>query len=326
MSSLPVSKTGILPSPSSASAPSTPSKESLGAASAARALLIRKLEEIVVLTRESTNADGVAIALRENGRFFCRASVGFAPEPGIVVEPGQGVCGRCIIDARVLVCQDLAGDIKSTVAAPIIVGDEIEGLLAAFSFQTGAFSSEHIDLVSRIAVDVGNQVASPETIHLVPRGPVSILDDPRADVVAVDDLSLSSREKHLEVLEAVTAPAFPAAKVDPSTENDNSRPETIPFRFLGYDESAPAEPEVAPTQSELLGEYLSKWDIVVIFGAILIAMLALSFWLNHKRASQPYVAPYTPQHVETQATPQNAQTIPNGSEALKKNPSHAKVR
>ena len=100
----------------------------------ARTLLQRKLEEIVVLTRESTNADGVAVALRENGHFYCRASQGFAPEPGVIVEPGQGVCGRCIIDARVLVCQDLSGDVKSAVAAPVIVGDEIEGLLAAFSF------------------------------------------------------------------------------------------------------------------------------------------------------------------------------------------------
>jgi len=54
----------------------------------ARTLLQRKLEEIVVLTRESTNADGVAVALRENGHFYCRASQGFAPEPGVIVEPG----------------------------------------------------------------------------------------------------------------------------------------------------------------------------------------------------------------------------------------------
>jgi protein TonB len=295
MSSLPVRKTGAFPSAGEVTVPLPPLKEKelANAAAAARSLLQRKLEEIVVLTRESTNADGVAVALRENGKFLCKASQGYAPEPGIVVEPGQGVCGRCIIDARVLVCQDLSGDVKSAVAAPVIVGDEIEGLLASFSFRTAAFTSEHIDLVSRVAVDIGNMVASPDTIHLVPRDPVSILDDPRVDVIAIDEEDPSAREKHLEVLDAVTTPAISTAST--AQESTVAHRSSLPFRFMGYDESAPPEPEALPATDELLGEYLSKWDIAVIFGAVLIAMLAFSLWLHHKRASQPYVAPYTSQ-------------------------------
>ena len=303
MSSLPVSKTGTLSPAGGKSVPSPSTKELSPAESMARTLLQRKLEEIVVLTRESTNADGVAVALRENGHFYCRASQGFAPEPGVIVEPGQGVCGRCIIDARVLVCQDLSGDVKSAVAAPVIVGDEIEGLLAAFSFQPGAFTAEHIDLVSRIAVDVGNQVASPEAIHLVPRDPVSILNSPHIDVVAVDP-AIASREKHLEVLQAVTAPGVPPSTPKESAATVSERP----FHFLGYDEAAPIEPEPEPLPADqLLGEYLSKSDIAVIFGAILIAMLAISLYVHHKRSSQPYVAPYTPDSVETRPAPSTAQ-------------------
>jgi TonB family protein len=272
-----------------------------------RALLQRKLEEFVVLTRESTSSDGVAVALREDGKFVCRASQGFAPEPGVVVEPGQGVCGRCIIDARVLVCQDLSGDVKSALAAPVIVGDEIEGLIAAFSFRSAAFDPSHIDLVSRIAVDIGNQIASPEAIHLVPRDPVSILNDPRADVVAVDDLAQSSREKHLEVLDAVMAPNLPSSSepligsesgfsTEPALTTDNIDLPASSFHFLGYDD-APQQPETEPLPpKDLLGEYLSKWDIAVIFGAILIAMVAFSLWIHHRRAQavQPYTASYIP--------------------------------
>ncbi len=315
MSSLPLSKTGALSPVTGKPAQSPSPKEFSPAESSARALLQRKLEEIVVLTRESTNADGVAVALRENGQFYCRASLGFAPEPGVVVEPGQGVCGRCIIDARVLVCQDLSGDVKSAVAAPVIVGDEIEGLLAAFSFTAGAFNTDHIDLVSRVAVDIGNLVSSPETIHLVSRDPVSILNSPHIDVVAVDP-AIASREKHLEVLEAVTAPALASMAREPlqdATEESVPRP----FHFLGYDEAAPAEPEPERLSSDqLLGEYLSKWDIAVIFGAILIAMLAFSLYLHHKRSSQPYVAPYTPEPVETRPAPSNSNTAqPSASPA-----------
>lgn len=267
-----------------------------------------------MLTRESTAADGVAIAVRENGQFVCRASQGFAPEPGVVVEPGQGVCGRCVIDARVLVCQDLSGDVKSALAAPVIVGDEIEGLIAAFSFRTGGFDSAQIDLMSRIAVDIGNQLASPETIHLVPRDPVSILNDPRVDVVAIDDSESSSREKHLDILGAVTAPALPAvpdaaveppAPLSPAAEAQANLLESSPFHFSGYEDAPAAEPNSAHVRQDLLGEYLSKWDIVVIFGAVLIAMVAFSLWVHHRRAqaNQPYTAVYTDDTPASQSAP-----------------------
>jgi TonB family protein len=302
MSSLPITNTGVS---SPASAKPTSPRDGRGSTQA-RTLLQDKLEEIVVLTAQSTAADGVAIALREKGQFICRASQGFAPEPGVIVEPGHGVCGRVIIDARVLVCQDLSGDVKSALAAPVIVGDEIEGLIAAFSFKPAAFSPAHIDLVSRIAVDIGNQVASPESIHLVPRDPISILNDPKKRDDC-DEPALSAREKHLDVLDAVTGPTLPPSPdfstiaetvpllTDPpamahSEFNSASAP------FPAYDRvSSPAESS-SPSAKELLGEYLSKWDILVIFGGILIAMLALSVWIQHRRAqaNQPYTAQYVP--------------------------------
>lgn len=307
MSSLPINRGSAAARVSEPPAKTPTAPKDVSATAHSRALLQRKLEEIVVLTRESTHADGVAIALREDKQFLCRASQGYAPEPGVVVEPGQGVCGRCIIDARVLLCQDLDGDVKSALAAPIIVGDEIEGLVAAFSFRPSAFDPAHVDLLSRIAVDIGEQVATPETIHLVPREEWlsnSALGKESADVYVEGDLNPLSRQNHFEVLNAVTSPslgptssdalvdgAFPAFEQSSTfreVEADGLDPLNPTLHFFGYNDALPEAPRRSAA-SEMLGEYLSKWDVIVIFAAVLIAMLTFSLWLRHHRANaEPY--------------------------------------
>jgi TonB family C-terminal domain len=199
--------------------------------------------------------------------------------------------------------------------------------------------------VSRVAVDIGNQIESPETIHLVPRDPISILNDPRADVVAVDETEPIAREKQLEVLGAVTAPSLPPitgadvvadpeVSIEQVTPLELSEPEPLPFHFLGYDESLQLEPEPTPNSKEMLGEYLSKWDIVVIFGAVLIAMIAFSAWVHHRRAqaNQPYVAQYSTSSPLTTAStpsPANTKTADSNSESdrlLKEKPSKTEAK
>ncbi len=272
MSSLPVSKIGAsAPSkkpPVSASLP----KDAVRSGSSGQEFLSRKFEEIASLVRTSSSADGVAIALRENGQFVCRASDGYAPEPGVYVEPGKGVCGRCVLDSRVLVCQDLDGDIKSTVAAPVIVGDEIEGLIAAFSLRPGAFDSAQIDTVSRMAVEIGELIGVPDTIRLVV--PASEGSEPKT--------SDSERKKQLEILSAVAGPTV-------STSTNISGLNAPTLHFPGYADVSDAQPTDAGPR---LGEHLSKWDILIIFAAVLIAMVAFSFWLRHHRAEakKPYTA------------------------------------
>ena len=247
-------------------------KDANRSGSASQEFLSKKFEEIASLVRTSSSADGVAIALRENGRFVCRASDGYAPEPGVYVEPGKGVCGRCVLDSRVLVCQDLDGDIKSTVAAPVIVGDEIEGLIAAFSLRQGAFDSAQIDTVSRMAVEIGELIGVPDTIRLV----VPVAENPETKTSDLD------RQKQLEILSAVAGSGDSACNSVPALD-----PPTL--HFPGYADTADSH----PTETEnRLGEYLSKWDILVIFLAVLVAMVAFSFWLRHNRAEakKPYTA------------------------------------
>jgi len=333
MSSLPINRGSAAARVSELPAKAPTAPKDVSAAAHSRALLQRKLEEIVVLTRESTLADGVAIALREDKQFLCRASQGYAPEPGVVVEPGQGVCGRCIIDARVLVCQDLDGDVKSALAAPIIVGDEIEGLVAAFSFRPSAFDPTHVDLLSRIAVDIGEQVATPEIIHLVPRDewPAnSAVPKESADVYVEGDLNPKSRQNHFEVLEAVTSPNLAStsgeALVDEKVLGPNASfgeaaivdgdPSDGTLHFFGYNDALPEAPSRRSAASEMLGEYLSKWDVIVICAAVLIAMLTFSLWLRHHRATaEPYRSTFVEEPAPKPAPPPAASNATSKAES-----------
>src|SRR5512142_1235475 len=82
-------------------------------------VFLDKMDEIANLANEATGADGVAIALLEDDQFLCRASLGFAPEVGVEVQSGQGVCGQCLAESRLVLAQDLSGDVKSALAAPV---------------------------------------------------------------------------------------------------------------------------------------------------------------------------------------------------------------
>jgi protein TonB len=162
------------------------------------------------------------------------------------------------------------------------------------------------------------------------------LNDPRVDLVAVEESEPAAREKQLEVLGAVTAPNLTPVEnvnftVDPVPAKELAglpqagearQPEPLPFRFLGYDDSLSPEPEPAPAATELLGEYLSKWDIVVIFGAVLIAMIAFSAWIHHRRAqaNQPYVAQYAQDDQTPATTTQPASTEPSANSNSKAQP------
>src|SRR5512146_2038492 len=166
-----------------------------------RAVLDDKLEELANLASEATSADGVAIALRDGENFVCRASLGLAPELGVSVEPGQGVCGQCLSESRLILAQDLTGEVKSALAAPVVLKGKVEGLIAAFSFRPGAFAASHSDLLCCLASDIAQGLESPENIHLVRRdGSSAPISDPD------ETLEPSSRDKYLAILDAVTSP------------------------------------------------------------------------------------------------------------------------
>ncbi len=76
-----------------------------------------------------TNADGIAVALRSNGHFVCRAKVGLAPEVGVAVSMEKGLSAECIRTGQFVSSADIQDDprikadyiIDSMVRAVIVV-------------------------------------------------------------------------------------------------------------------------------------------------------------------------------------------------------------
>jgi GAF domain-containing protein len=302
MSSIPIRHSGpaTLPEPSSAKKPAASVKEVPRGdfvSIHSRAVLLDKLEEIANLANEATGADGVAVALREGDQFLCRASLGFAPEPGVAVYPGEGVCGQCLAESRLVLSQDLPGEVKSALAAPIVVDGKIQGLIATFSFRAGAFAASHSDLLVCLASDIAQGLDSIESIHLVSREATG-----NTPVVPMPDALPSSREQRLAVIEAVTSPALPsstpAAEVISAmgaiAESVSSEQTPQAVNFLGYNDAAEAAVFESEENAISRRPFRNHWDIVVILAAILIAVLTFGIWLHHRR-SEPYTGQLTDQ-------------------------------
>lgn len=261
-----------------------------------RSVLADKLEEIANLANEATAADGIAIALLDDDQFLCRASLGFAPEKGVAVEPGQGVCGQCLAESRLVLAQDLTGEIKSALAAPVVIDGKVHGLIAAFSFRTGAFAASHSDLLCCLASDIAQGLDSFDSIHLVT--PESLEFAPARE----PELQPRSRDERLAIIEAVTSPLSSPVFDNPSdlsltsgttlqsapSVQAASNPE---LHFTGYadqDEEVGENWDDGPAHRP----FRNHWDIVVILAAILIAVLTFGIWLRH-RHNTPYTGQIT---------------------------------
>lgn len=96
-------------------------------------------------------ADGIAIAFRDDAGYVCRGSAGEAPALGTLINPGVGYCGACIQQGRTIVQQEIAGELGSLVAVPLIDGVKVTGCVAAFAFRRQAFSELEIEQLSAVA-------------------------------------------------------------------------------------------------------------------------------------------------------------------------------
>ncbi len=116
------------------------------------------LESIAEAAGVLTGANGIAIALRQEGVIICRARSGdIAPELGSPLNADSGISGECLRAAAILVCSDTATDkrvdsevcerlgVKSIVAVPLRGRTGMVGILEAFSAPTGTFEKEQIE-------------------------------------------------------------------------------------------------------------------------------------------------------------------------------------
>lgn len=152
-----------------------------------RAIFQQKIESVLLSTKNVTGADGVAVSLREGAAYVCRASIGDAPEIGVRVEPGQGICGRCISEAKTVVEQEIDGAIKSVAAVPVMREGKAYGFVAGFALRPHAFSAEAIEDFQRMAELIHSQVEPIIPMTLNPEMKDAADDDLLAQLGIVPD-------------------------------------------------------------------------------------------------------------------------------------------
>ncbi len=132
-----------------------------------------------------TKGTSAAIALGDEESMVCEASIGrSAPPLGCQLDVSSGLSGECVRTAMPLRCDDAENDprvdaescgllgIRSILAAPILSGTGVAGLLEVFSPEPNAFDDNCLGLIARLAQSA---VPAPPTYT-----PPNLLVDTRA--------------------------------------------------------------------------------------------------------------------------------------------------
>lgn len=111
-----------------------------------------------------TKGTSAAIALGDAASMVCEASIGrSAPPVGCELDVSSGFSGECVRGAQPLRCDDAENDprvdaescgllgIRSILAAPILSGKKVVGLLEVFSPEPHAFDESCLGLIARLA-------------------------------------------------------------------------------------------------------------------------------------------------------------------------------
>ena len=111
-----------------------------------------------------TKGTSAAIALGDRESMVCEASIGrSAPPLGCELDVSSGFSGECVRTAQALRCDDAENDprvdaescgllgIRSILAAPILSGADVVGLLEVLSPEPRAFDDSCLSLIARLA-------------------------------------------------------------------------------------------------------------------------------------------------------------------------------
>ena len=129
------------------------------------------LQSVAESLCKETPASGAAIALERDGHTICVASTGTAPPVGVVIDRASGISGVCLREGKTIVCDDAetdgrvnrasAGSIRSIIAAPILGGDRVLGLVEILSTSASAFTPSHAAFTEDVAKSLEQQYAPP---------------------------------------------------------------------------------------------------------------------------------------------------------------------
>jgi TonB family protein len=120
-----------------------------------------RLADWLQRVKDLTCAAGVAICLKSDDTITCRASDGYAPDVGVEIRPNQGICGKCISEGQLVLAQDVEGDVRSVLAVPVKVENEVEGLVVAFATMPYAFTEQAVEGCEKIAAEIAESRHTP---------------------------------------------------------------------------------------------------------------------------------------------------------------------
>jgi protein TonB len=115
-------------------------------------------------------ASGVAIALGDSNAMACRASIGTAPDVGVLLQPQTGLSGHCLRSGQTVHCTDTQSDprvdavathqlnLGSIIVIPVFAGGQLSGLLEVLSESSYAFDAHQVARLDRLAVLLGGMM------------------------------------------------------------------------------------------------------------------------------------------------------------------------
>ncbi|HKN36783.1 MAG TPA: N-acetylmuramoyl-L-alanine amidase [Terriglobales bacterium] len=149
------------------------------------------LYEVLQLVAERalalTGADGVAIALVQQGQIVCRAAAGpIAPDLGVRLDPNSGISGACFRTAEIARCDDTETDprvnlqasrrlnTRSMVAVPLCGRRSVVGMIEVFSTEAYCFNDSDVRNLSLLAELILGAMKPEEEERLEALSPVAI--------------------------------------------------------------------------------------------------------------------------------------------------------
>ena len=216
------------------------------------------LHEVLQLVSERalalTGADGVAIALVQDGEIICRAASGpIAPDIGARLNPTSGFSGECYRTGEVIRCDDAETDprvdvlacrrlnTRSMVAIPLYGRKRIVGLLEAFSTDAYGFNDSDVRSLTLLAELILGAMRPEEEAEMEATAPVA-----RKDAAAAADQPnaiQTSAEPEFQFLADVLADSRePRSEAQPESESE--------FRMHGILAAMKPAPVEAPHHAE----------------------------------------------------------------------------
>jgi N-acetylmuramoyl-L-alanine amidase/putative methionine-R-sulfoxide reductase with GAF domain len=261
------------------------------------------LYEVLQLVAERalalTEADGVAIALVQEGEIICRARTGtIAPEIGARLDPQSGLSGICFLSGETVTCDDAENDprvnvdasrnlhARSIIAVPLRGRRTVIGLLEVFSRNAFAFSDGDVRSLKLLAELILGAMKPEEEERLEALSPAPIKTDENPQPREVSETSA--------LIEALTATAH-----DGFLELD-----------LPEDNSAPA----AEIPQALLRDYekmsTSRPGWIVLSAVVVVVLASVAFFLWKFRSVSERASAAAPAPQVQQPAPASSSTTP----------------